>query len=74
MQLAVVEFARNVLDLKDAQSTEFNPSTTNPVIIEMPEHNTGQMGATMRLGKRETVFKSKDSLLSKCCFYTRCFI
>ncbi len=65
MQLAVVEFARNVLNWKDAHSTEFNPDTTHPVVIEMPEHNPGQMGATMRLGKRKTVFKSKDSLLSK---------
>jgi hypothetical protein len=32
----------------------------------MPEHNTGHMGATMRLGKRRTVFTTKDSLLSKC--------
>ena len=65
MQLAVVEFARNVLGWKDAQSTEFNPSTEHPVVIEMPEHNPGQMGATMRLGKRKTLFKTKDSLLSE---------
>jgi CTP synthase len=30
----------------------------------MPEHNQGQMGGTMRLGKRKTIFK-KDSILSK---------
>lgn len=65
MQIAVIEFARNVLGLKDANSTEFDPSTTNPVVIEMPEHNPGQMGATMRLGKRKTLFKTNDSLLSK---------
>ena len=64
MQVAVIEFARNVLQWKDANSTEFNSSTANPVVIEMPEHNTGQMGGTMRLGKRKTIFKSKDSLLS----------
>lgn len=34
-------------------------------IIEMPEHNQGQMGGTMRLGKRKTIFKSTDSVLSK---------
>ena len=66
MQMAVIEFARNVLDWKDAASTEFNLSTTHPVVIEMPEHNPGQMGGTMRLGKRKTVFKTKESLLSKC--------
>ena len=66
MQVAVIEFARSVLGWKDADSSEFNPSTSRPVVIEMPEHNTGQMGATMRLGKRKTVFTTKDSLLSKC--------
>lgn len=65
MQLAVVEFARHVLGWTDAQSSEFDPATTHPVVIEMPEHNPGQMGGTMRLGMRKTVFKSTDSLLSK---------
>ena len=65
MQVAVVEFARNVLGWTDANSIEFDPSTTHPVIIEMPEHTNGDMGATMRLGKRRTVFKTTDSLLSK---------
>ena len=65
MQIAVVEFARNILGWKDAHSTEFNSSTEHPVVIEMPEHNTGHMGATMRLGKRKTIFKSKQSILSK---------
>jgi CTP synthase (UTP-ammonia lyase) len=32
MQCAVIEFARNVLDLKDANSTEVNPSTKSPVV------------------------------------------
>ena len=66
MQVAVVEFARNVLGWKDAHSSEFDPSSKHPVVIEMPEHNTGQMGGTMRLGKRKTVFTTKDSLLSEC--------
>ena len=65
MQLAVVEFARSILGWSDAQSSEFDPSTTHPVVIEMPEHNPGDMGATMRLGKRKTVFKTTDSLLSE---------
>lgn len=65
MQVAVIEFARNVLGWKDAQSTEFDPGTKHPVVIEMPEHNTGQMGGTMRLGKRKTIFKDKSSLLRK---------
>ncbi|XP_073473022.1 CTP synthase 2 isoform X1 [Aquarana catesbeiana] len=65
MQLAVVEFARNCLNWKDANSTEFDSNTKNPVIIDMPEHNPGDMGGTMRLGKRKTVFTATDSVLKK---------
>ncbi|KAG8590656.1 hypothetical protein GDO81_006832 [Engystomops pustulosus] len=65
MQLAVVEFARNCLNWKDANSTEFDPNTKNPVVIDMPEHNPGDMGGTMRLGKRKTVFTTSASTLRK---------
>ncbi|XP_019948970.1 CTP synthase 1-like [Paralichthys olivaceus] len=65
MQLAVCEFARNVLGWEDANSTEFNPDSEHPVVIDMPEHNPGQMGGTMRLGKRRTIFKSNTSVLKK---------
>uniref|UniRef100_A0A7N5ZW91 CTP synthase n=2 Tax=Anabas testudineus TaxID=64144 RepID=A0A7N5ZW91_ANATE len=65
MQLAVCEFARNVLGWEDANSTEFNPESKHPVVIDMPEHNPGQMGGTMRLGKRRTIFKSSSSVLRK---------
>ncbi|KAK2844842.1 hypothetical protein Q5P01_011501 [Channa striata] len=65
MQLAVCEFARNVLGWADANSTEFDPETEHPVVIDMPEHNPGQMGGTMRLGKRRTLFKSGTSVLRK---------
>ncbi|CAI5772278.1 CTP synthase 2 isoform X1 [Podarcis muralis] len=65
MQLAVVEFARNCLNWQDANSTEFNPNTKNPVVIDMPEHNPGDMGGTMRLGERKTIFNTKDSILRK---------
>ena len=51
MQLAVVEFARNVLGLKDAHSSELDADTTNPVIDLMPEQkDIEDMGGTMRLG------------------------
>ena len=63
-QCAVIEYCRNALGLKDANSSEFDKSTPNQVIIEMPEHNQGQMGGTMRLGKRRTIFK-KECLLKK---------
>lgn len=37
MQIAVIEYARSVLGLEDANSTEFNPDTKNPCVIFMPE-------------------------------------
>lgn len=37
MQIAVIEFARSILGLKDANSTEFDPHTKNPCVIFMPE-------------------------------------
>jgi CTP synthase len=50
-QLSVVEFARNVIGLKDANSTEFNPDTKFPVIDLLPEQvGLKEMGGTMRLG------------------------
>uniref|UniRef100_A0A8D0A929 CTP synthase n=1 Tax=Sander lucioperca TaxID=283035 RepID=A0A8D0A929_SANLU len=54
MQLAVCEFARNVLGWEG-----------KTIVIDMPEHNPGQMGGTMRLGKRRTIFKSSTSVLRK---------
>ena len=51
MQMAVIEFARNVLDLKDAASTEMNASTSNPVIGLMEDQKSiTDKGGTMRLG------------------------
>ena len=51
MQCAVVEFGRNVLNLKDASSTEMNPNTPNPVIAMMEDQkNIVNKGGTMRLG------------------------
>ncbi|MBI5244827.1 MAG: CTP synthase [Elusimicrobia bacterium] len=51
MQLAVVEFARNVLKLSGANSTEFDPKTRYPVIDLLPEQRRVKgKGATMRLG------------------------
>jgi CTP synthase len=51
MQCAVVEFARSVLGLDDANSTEFDQSTNHPVIWMMEEqHSVRERGGTMRLG------------------------
>lgn len=50
MQTAVIEFARGVLSLPDADSSEFNPDTKHPVIHIMPDQLGVKMGGTMRLG------------------------
>ena len=59
LQVAVIEFARNVLGIKDAHSEEFNSNTPNKLVVFMPEISKTHMGGTMRLGSRATVF-SKD--------------
>jgi CTP synthase len=50
MQTAVIEYARNVLGYKDANSSEFNPQSSHPVIDLMPDQHGVKMGGTMRLG------------------------
>jgi CTP synthase len=51
MQMAVIEFARNVLNLQNANSTEMDPDTLHPVIDLMEEQKTiTNKGGTMRLG------------------------
>lgn len=87
MQIAVIEFARNVCGLKgkensefvrgrmlklkqlsiDAHSEEIDKATPHPVVIFMPEISKTQMGGTMRLGDRLTIFseKSKDTITRK---------
>ena len=51
MQIAVIEYARNVCELKDANSTEFDKATPAPVISMMEEQKkVKQLGGTMRLG------------------------
>ncbi len=58
LQMAVVEFARNVLGLKGANSTEHDQDTPHPVIDLMPEQRqTEQKGGTMRLGSLPVVIK-----------------
>lgn len=65
MQMAVVEFARNVLGMADAASTEVNPHTTHPVIDMMEDQKkTTTKGGTMRLGAYQCCLE-KDSLAEK---------
>ncbi|NLM77250.1 MAG: CTP synthase [Ruminococcaceae bacterium] len=61
MQVAIIEYARHVLGLTDANSAEFDPRTTNPVIDLMPEQiNVDQLGGTMRLGQYPCVLNEQS--------------
>ncbi|MHB8362637.1 MAG: CTP synthase [Patescibacteria group bacterium] len=68
MQLAAVEFARNVIGLKKANSEEVNPKTPDPIIHIMPDQEKKLLakdyGGSMRLGAWECVL-SKDSVAYK---------
>ncbi|MBI3638239.1 CTP synthase [Candidatus Wolfebacteria bacterium] len=63
MQMATIEFARNVAGLKNANTTEVNPETKNPVIDILPEQKKNlkdeNFGATMRLGAYPAVLQKK---------------
>ncbi|GAB1452379.1 CTP synthase [Draconibacterium sp.] len=66
MQVAVIEFARNVLNLEDADSTEMSPKTPYPV-IDLMEQQKGitDYGGTMRLGSYECRIIDKKSNVYK---------
>lgn len=66
MQVLIVEFARHVLGLKEAHSTEVNPNTPDPVISKLSEQKGIQdLGGTMRLGSYPCLLK-KGSLAESC--------
>jgi len=58
-QLAAIEFARNVLGLRDANSTEFS-KTKNSVIYLLPGQDLKKMGGTMRLGNCDCKIKKRS--------------
>ncbi|HBC45052.1 MAG: CTP synthetase [Candidatus Collierbacteria bacterium GW2011_GWB1_45_35] len=68
MQMAVIEFARNIAHLKGANSTEANPKTLHPVIHIMPEQveylAKKQYGGTIRLGSWPCVLKKRTKLFT----------
>ncbi|MCK4348331.1 MAG: CTP synthase [Thermoplasmatales archaeon] len=68
MQLAVVEYARNVCNLEDANSSEIDKKTTHPVIDFIPEQvnilQESRYGATMRLGAYPAILK-KGTIVQK---------
>ncbi len=58
LQVAVIEYARNVLGLKDADSEEFSETTSHPVIhLMLSQHHVTHKGASMRLGAYDCVLK-----------------
>ena len=73
MQLSLIEFARNVLGIKDADSVEFNPQSKEPIIYLIEDFidtqgkkqlrtHTSPMGGTMRLGEYECHIKKGTKL------------
>ncbi|XVF02329.1 hypothetical protein REPUB_Repub04eG0166300 [Reevesia pubescens] len=65
MQIVVIKYARSVLGLHDANSTEFDPKTSNPCVIFMLEGLKTHIGGTMRLGSRRAYFKVPDCKSAK---------
>ena len=62
-QLTVIEYSRNVMKLKDANSSEFDPKTPHPVIDLLPEQlEVTDMGATMRLGAHDILLQAKSEV------------
>lgn len=57
-QTAAIQFARDLCKLPGANSEEFNATAGDCVVISMPELDKQNMGGTMRLGSRKTVFQS----------------
>ncbi|KAE8454040.1 CTP synthase ura7 [Mollisiaceae sp. DMI_Dod_QoI] len=57
MQIAVIEYARNVCKLPNANSVELDAKTPDPLVIFMPEIDRKTLGGTMRLGMRPTHFQ-----------------
>lgn len=65
MQLAVIEFMRNVVGIKDASSTEIDPATSEPVIDYLPDQYEGlNLGGTLRLGSFECKLKENSLVRS----------
>ncbi len=72
MQLSMIEFARNVLNLEGANTTEANPETKYPIIDYLDEQYDGiDMGGTLRLGNYEC--KVKDNTLLKTAYNSDLF-
>ena len=60
LQVATIEFCRNVLNLSGANSTEFEDNPEYPAVVFMPEISKTHLGGTMRLGSRPTIWQVDD--------------
>tara|TARA_B110000444_G_scaffold35323_1_gene30750 strand:- start:5668 stop:7308 length:1641 start_codon:yes stop_codon:yes gene_type:complete len=60
LQVATIEFCRNVLNLTGANSTEFEENPSYPAVVFMPEISKTHLGGTMRLGSRPTLWQVDD--------------
>ncbi|MDD7332411.1 CTP synthase [Eubacterium sp.] len=61
MQIAIIEFARNVLNMQGANSAEINPETPFPLIDILPEKkNISDLGGTLRLGQYPCILNEKS--------------
>jgi len=58
LQIAVIEYARSVIGIKDASSEEFDAQAAERLVMFMPEIDTNTMGGNMRLGLRPTLFQA----------------
>jgi CTP synthase len=65
LQIATIEFCRNVLGMKNANSTEFDENTPEPAVVFMPEISKTHMGGTMRLGTKPTPFLVEDCKIKR---------
>jgi len=65
LQVATIEFCRNVLGLEGANSTEFAENPEHAAVVFMPEISKTHLGGTMRLGSRPTLWQVDDCAIRR---------
>jgi CTP synthase len=65
LQVATIEFCRNVLGMEGANSTEFEDNPEHAAVVFMPEISKTHLGGTMRLGSRPTLWQHEGSTIRK---------